>query len=46
MLSWACTGHKVQGLSFDKAVIRFDLFFNRLYLTGEYNADCRMLADN
>lgn len=26
MVSWACTSHKMQGLSLDSAVVSFDLF--------------------
>ena len=26
MISWACTSHKMQGLSLDSAVVSFDLF--------------------
>ena len=32
MLSWACTVHKVQRLSLDKAVISFDLLKQRSFI--------------
>ena len=35
MLSWACTVHKVQGLSLDKAVISFDLLKQRSFNYGQ-----------
>ena len=35
MLSWACTVHKFQGLSLDKAVISFDLLKQRSFNYGQ-----------
>ncbi|XP_057310034.1 uncharacterized protein LOC130648031 [Hydractinia symbiolongicarpus] len=35
MLSWACTVHKVQGLTLDKAVINFDLLRQRSFNNGQ-----------
>ena len=35
MLAWACTVHKVQGLSLDKAVISFDLLKQRSFNYGQ-----------
>ena len=35
MLSWACTVHKVQGLSLDKAVVSFDLLRQRSFNNGQ-----------
>lgn len=35
MLSWACTVHKVQGKSFDKIVISFNLKKQRTFHTGQ-----------
>ena len=35
MLSWACTVHKVQGLSLDKAVISFDLLKQMSFNYGQ-----------
>ena len=34
-LSWACTVHKVQGLSLDRAVISFDLNKQRSFKVGQ-----------
>ena len=37
-LSWACTAHKVQGLSLAEGVVRLDLSsMNKMYLIGSYN---------
>ena len=35
MLAWACTVHKVQGLSLDKAVISFNLLKQRSFNNGQ-----------
>lgn len=35
MLSWACTCHKVQGLSLQSAVISFELFRQRQFNAGQ-----------
>ena len=35
LLPWACTVHKVQGLSLDKAVISFDLLKQRSFNYGQ-----------
>ena len=35
MLSWACTVHKVQGLSLSKAVISFDLLRQKSFNSGQ-----------
>lgn len=35
MLSWACTVHKVQGKTFDKIVVCFDLFKQRAFHPGQ-----------
>ena len=35
MLAWACTVHKVQGLSLEKAVICFDLLKQRSFNNGQ-----------
>lgn len=35
MLSWACTVHKVQGLSIQQAVISFDLIKQRSFNPGQ-----------
>ena len=44
MLSWACTVHKVQGLSLDKAVINYGQMYVALSrvtsLNGLYLTDC------
>jgi len=34
-LSWACTVHKVQGLSLDKVVISFDLLNQKSFNAGQ-----------
>ena len=37
-LSWACTAHKVQGLSLAEGVVSLDLSsMNKMYLIGSYN---------
>ncbi|XP_057308183.1 uncharacterized protein LOC130646064 [Hydractinia symbiolongicarpus] len=35
MLSWACTVHKVQGKTFDKIVVCFDLLKQRAFQSGQ-----------
>ena len=35
MLAWACTVHKVEGLSFDKVVISFELVKQRSFNNGQ-----------
>jgi len=35
MLSWACTVHKVQGKTFDKIVISFDLMKQKIFHPGK-----------
>ena len=45
MLSWACTCHKVQGLSLQSAVISFELFRQRQFNAGQlYVALSRVTA--
>ena len=45
MLSWACTVHKVQGFSLDKAVISFKLLEQRSFNNGQmYVALSRVLS--
>ena len=35
MLSWACTAHKIQGLSLDNIVVSFDLEKQRAFKCGQ-----------